>query len=148
MKKLLSLFLVFVMALGILPAGVLAAGDQEETLKEIEIYNGGTAMSYLVCNGRVQNLIYTYYNFTNRSGETVEIPAYCINPNSSGVPHVVREGESISYLVDGAMSAPKVLGVIANGYPTRSLDELGLVSKEDGFYATKIALWTYLLSYW
>ena len=148
MKKLLSLCLALVLALGLLPFGAGAAGSEQEALSELDIYSGGTRMSYLICNGRVQNLIYTYYNYTDRNGESHEIPAYCVNPNKDGVPHVVGPGESVSYLVQGSMTDPKVLGILANGYPTRSLEELGLESKEDAFYATKIALWTYLLSHW
>ena len=45
-------------------------------------------------------------------------------------------------------SDPKVLGIVANGYPTRSLEELGLENKYQGYYATKMALWCYLLSNW
>lgn len=37
---------------------------------------------------------------------------------------------------------------MANGYPTRSLAELGLENKYQGYYATKMALWCYLLSNW
>ena len=41
-----------------------------------------------------------------------------------------------------------MLGIVANGYPTRSLEELGLENKYQGYYATKMALWCYLLSNW
>ena len=148
MRKTISLLLAVVLTLGLLPLGAGAAGSEQEALSEIDIYSGGTRMSYLVCNGRVQQLVYTYYNYTGSGGESREIPAYCVNPNKDGVPHVVGPGESVSYLVQGSMTDPKVLGILANGYPTRSLEELGLASKEDAFYATKIALWTYLLSHW
>ena len=57
-------------------------------------------------------------------------------------------GESIEYLADEKASDPKVVGIVANGYPTRSLAELGLENKYQGYYATKMALWCYLLSNW
>ena len=57
-------------------------------------------------------------------------------------------GESIEYLADERASDPKVVGIVANGYPTRSLQELGLENKYQGYYATKMALWCYLLSNW
>jgi TQXA domain-containing protein len=41
-------------------------------------------------------------------------------------------------------SDPKVVGIVANGYPTRSLGELGLENKYQGYYATKMALWCIL----
>lgn len=57
-------------------------------------------------------------------------------------------GESIEYLADEKASDPKVVGIVANGYPTRSLTELGLENKYQGYYATKMALWCYLISDW
>ena len=147
-KRLLSILLVMMMALSILPTTSLAASSVEEALGEIDIYNGGTELSYLMINGRVRTLIYTYYNYVNAKGETREIPAYCVNPNITGVPQTVGVGESIEYLAEEKTSDPKVLGIVANGYPTRSLEELGLENKYQGYYATKMALWCYLLSNW
>ena len=103
---------------------------------------------YLSINGRVRTLIYTYYNYDNGSGVTREIPAYCVNPNITGVPQTVAPGESIEYLAEEKSSDPKVIGIVASGYPTRSLEELGLENKYQGYYATKMALWCYLLSNW
>ena len=147
-KRFLSILLAMVMAFSILPTASLAAGSVEEALGEIDIYNGGQELSYLMINGRVRTLIYTYYNYVNAKGEIKEIPAYCVNPNTTGVPQTVDVGESIEYLAEEKTSDPKVLGIVANGYPTRSLEELGLENKYQGYYATKMALWCYLLSYW
>ena len=147
-KQLLTALLAMIMAFSILPTASLAASSVEEALGEIDIYNGGKELSYLMINGRVQKLIYTYYNYVNSKGETREIPAYCVNPNIYGVPQSVEPGESIEYLAEEKTSDPKVLGIVANGYPTRTLAELGLENKEQGYYATKIALWCYLLSNW
>ena len=147
-KRLLSILLAMIMALSILPTTSMAADSVEEALGEIDIYNGGTELSYLMINGRVRTLIYTYYNYVNAKGETREIPAYCVNPNIYGVPQTVGVGESIEYLAEEKTSDPKVLGIVASGYPTRSLEELGLENKYQGYYATKMALWCYLLSNW
>ena len=147
-KRLLTTFLAFIMVFSLLPTASFAASSVEEALGEIDIYNGGKELSYLMINGRVRTLIYTYYNYVNSKGETKEIPAYCVNPNIYGVPQSVEPGESIEYLAEEKTSDPKVLGIVANGYPTRSLAELGLENKEQGYYATKIALWCYLLSNW
>ena len=147
-KRLLSILLAMVMAFSILPTASLAASSVEEALGEIDIYNGGEELSYLMINGRVRTLIYTYYNYVNAKGETKEIPAYCVNPNITGVPQTVAPGESIEYIAEEKTSDPKVLGIVANGYPTRSLEELGLENKYQGYYATKMALWCYLLSNW
>ena len=147
-KRVVSMLLAVIMLLGMFPVAAYAANSEEAALGEVDIYNGGYPLSYLSINGRVRELIYTYYNHVNRNGKTVEIPAYCVNPNIKGVPQTVAKGESIKYLANEIGSDPKVVGIVANGYPTRSLNELGLENKYQGYYSTKIALWCYLLSNW
>ena len=91
-KRIISMLLLVVMLLGMLPTAAFAADSVEEALGEIDIYNGGVRMSYLSINGRNRELIYTYYNYIDRNGQTREIPAYCVNPNIKGVPQTVSEG--------------------------------------------------------
>lgn len=144
----MCMLLAVVMMLGMFPGTAFAADSVEEALGEVDIYNGGQKLSYLSINGRVRELIYTYYNYVDRNGNTKEIPAYCVNPNTKGVPQTVPEGESIKYLAEEIGSDPKVMGIIANGYPHRGLGELKLENKYQAYYATKMALWCYLLSHW
>lgn len=147
-KRLVSMLLALVMVLGMLPVTVLAAGSEEEALGEVNIYNGEQKLSYLSINGRIRELIYTYFNHVDANGRTKEIPAYCVNPNTTGVPQTVGPGESIKYIAKEKGNDPKVMGIIANGYPTRGLSELKLENKYHAYYATKMALWCYLLPNW
>lgn len=147
-KRLVSMLLVLVMVLGMLPVTALAASSEEEALGEVNIYNGEQKLSYLSINGRIRELIYTYFNYVNSNGRTKEIPAYCVNPNIYGVPQTVGPGESIKYIAKEKGSDPKVMGIIASGYPTRGLSELKLENKYHAYYATKMALWCYLLPNW
>ena len=147
-KRLVSILLALVMVLEMLPATALAAGSEEEALGEVNIYNGEQKLSYLSINGRIRELIYTYFNHVDANGRTKEIPAYCVNPNTTGVPQTVGPGESIKYIAKEKGNDPKVMGIIANGYPTRGLSELKLENKYHAYYATKMALWCYLLPNW
>ena len=147
-KRLISMLLLVVMVLGMLPATALAASSEEEALGEVNIYNGEQKLSYLSINGRIRELIYTYFNYVGANGKTKEIPAYCVNPNTKGVPQTVAPGQSIKYMAKEKGSDPKVMGIIANGYPTRGLSELKLENKYHAYYATKMALWCYLLPNW
>ena len=142
------MLLVLVMVLGMLPVTASAASSEEEALGEVNIYNGEQKLSYLSINGRIRELIYTYFNHVDANGRTKEIPAYCVNPNIYGVPQTVGPGESIKYIAKEKGSDPKVMGIIANGYPTRGLSELKLENKYHAYYATKMALWCYLLPNW
>ena len=147
-KRFMSAFLAVIMLFSMLSTTAFAASSEEEALGEINIFNGGVTMSYLSINGRIREQIYTYYNRVTPSGAVKEIPAYCVNPNDKGVPQTVGVGESIKYLADEKAADPKVTGNIANGYPNRGLSELGLENKYHAYYATKMALWCYLLSHW
>ena len=147
-KRLIALLLVLVTVLGMLPTTVLAASSEEEALGEVNIHNGGQKLSYLSINGRVRELIYTYFNYVDSNGRTKEIPAYCVNPNTKGVPQTVAPGESIKYIAKEKGNDPKVMGIVANGYPTRGLGELKLENRYHAYYATKMALWCYLLPNW
>ena len=147
-KRMVSMLLALVMVLGMLPVTALAAGSEEEALGEVNIYNGEQKLSYLSINGRIRELIYTYFNHVDANGRTKEIPAYCVNPNTTGVPQTVAPGESIKYIAKEKGNDPKIMGIIANGYPTRGLSELKLENKYHAYYATKMALWCYLLPNW
>lgn len=148
MKRIISLMLTLAVALSLLILPTGAASTPEEALGEVNIYSGGYSMNYLAVNGRVQTQSYTYFLYENAAGETQEIPAYCVNPDQYGVPQTVPEGESIRYLAEEKASDPKVVGLVANMYPHRSLAELGLSNKYQAFYAGKIALWCYLIPKW
>lgn len=147
-RRLLALLLCIATILSLCTGFASAANTVEDALGEVDIYNGGYELAYLSINGRVQSQKYTYYNYINAAGQQKEIPAYCVNPNLYGVPQTVGVGESISYLAEEKTSDPKVMGIIANGYPTRGLAELGLENKYQAYYATKMALWCYLISGW
>lgn len=146
-KRILSIFLALLTVCGLIPMTALAVPNLEEAMAEVDIYSKGKDIVYLTSNGKVQNQKYTYYNYTSViTGETKEIPAYCVDPRLYGVPQMVSEGTPIKYSSNETVSDPKVCGIIANGYPHWSLAQLGLQSVEEAYYATKTALWCYILS--
>lgn len=147
-RRLLSLLLTFLTVFSLLPTAAFAADNEEDALGEVNIYNGEYELGYLAINGAVKKQIYTYFLYEANDGTQKESPAYCVNPNQYGVPQTVGPGESIKYLADEKASDPKVVGIISNGYPHRSLGELNLDNKYQAYYATKMALWCYLLPNW
>ena len=148
MKKVITILILLCFCLNLMPNASFAADSLDEALGEVSIYNGGSELKYLSVNGAVRPMTYVYFSYVNRLGQTKEIPAYCVNPNDKGVAQVVKQGQSVKYSAADKASDPKVMGIIACGYPTRSLKELGLENAEEAYYATKTALWCYLLSSW
>ena len=147
-RRLLALMLCIVTLLNIC-TGLAAASDSvEAALGEVDIYNGGYELGYLSINGAIRKQTYTYFKYQGNDGTMREVPAYCVNPTTTGVPKVVEPGQSVKYLAEEKSSDPKVVGIISNGYPHRSLGELNLDNKYQAYYATKMALWCYLISSW
>jgi len=77
-----------------------------------------------------------------RFGERGKNPL--LYPNEPGVGQV----GSYSVNCEALASDPKLVGIISNGYPRQNLASLGLRDKYEGYYATKIALWCYLINSW
>ena len=147
-QRILSFFLALLTLFGLFSTAAFAADTPEAALGEVNIYNGEHELDYLSINGAVKKQVYTYFLYESNNGIQKESPAYCVNPTTPGVPQTVDPGESIKYLADETASDPKVVGIISNGYPHRSLGELNLDNKYQAYYATKMALWCYLLPDW
>ena len=139
-KRLTALLLLVVTLIGMLPGAALAANTPGEALGEIAIYNGGEQLAYLAVNGRVQKLNYVYFEL-HTGGQIKQIPAYCVNPTTDGVPQVVGKGESIKYLAENQATDPKIVGIVGNGYPHRSLEELGKQMKKLGMLIVQDQVW-------
>lgn len=148
-KRIISLFLALVALLGILPVTSLAAPTLEEAMAEVDVYARNETLDWLTMNGSVKEQHYTYYKYESvQTGQVREIPAYCVDPRLYGVPALVPEGTPIKYTAPDTVSDPKVCGIIANGYPHEPLSTLNLNTPEEAYYATKTALWIYLLGNW
>ena len=129
-----ALLLLVVTLIGMLPGAALAANTPEEALGEINIYNGGEQLAYLAVNGRVQKLNYVYFKYElGSTGQIKQIPAYCVNPTTDGVPQAMGTGKSIEYLAQNQATDPKIVGIVGNGYPHRSLEELGLDNVQQAY---------------
>lgn len=148
-KRMIAMFLCIATMLSLCTGFASAASSTiDGALGEVNITNGDYKMSYLSMNGVVRSQSYTYFNYKSANGAVKEIPAYCINPTIKGVPQTVGPGQSIKYIANEASNDPKIVGIIANGYPHRGLSELKLENKYQAYYATKMALWCYLIDGW
>ena len=149
LRRLFSLLLAVLVLVGTFALPASAASTLEEAMAEVNVYAKNRDLNWLTMNGSIKTQHYTYYNYTSPiSGETQEIPAYCVDPRLYGVPALVPEGTAIKYSGERLVSDPKVCGIIANGYPHITLETLGVNNVEEAYYATKTALWIYLLDSW
>lgn len=115
-----------------------AADTPEAALGEVNIYNGEHELDYLSINGAVKKQVYTYFLYESTTVFKKNLRVLR-QPDYPRRPQTVGPGESIKYLADETASDPKVVGIISNGYPHRSLGELNLDNKYQAYYATKMA---------
>lgn len=95
----------------------------------------GSCEIYLEHEGTPKHTDYVVYK---KDGN--EYPAYCIDPELSGI----GTGGIGNYAVDVSTKFKdvKLWRAIINGYPYKSISELGVANKHEAFSATKFAIYT------
>ncbi len=130
LKKLLLVVTIFIMnGLGFMNA-VYAA-----TLSSAHIYSVGDCGELLKYKGVV---VQTYYVEYNNDG--IGHPAYCLDKNKHGVGADLDYGVSIQEAITDVGLWRRII----NGYPYKSIEELGVANKEEAFTATKQAIYCYI----
>lgn len=103
-------------------------------ISDNEMYSKGECERLLTYNG--MKVITTYIVY-NKNG--VEYPAYCLDvtkPGAEGGNYIVHAGNKVQDI--------NVWRAIINGYPYKSLAELGAANEGEAFTATKHAVYTLL----
>ena len=83
-------------------------------------------------------VVLAYYAQYEHNG--VSYPAYCLNKTKQGVTDDI----SYSVSVQDAITDVKLWRIIINGYPYKTIQELGVANKEEAFTATKQAIYCYI----
>lgn len=129
MKKLLVALAIFIInGLGFMNA-VYAT-----SIETANLYSIGDCGQLLKYKGEIVKVSYVQY-----SHDGVDYPAYCMNPNKPGA-----ETQSYSVSIQEAVNDVGLWRRIINGYPYKSIEELGVANKEEAFTATKHAIYCYL----
>ena len=97
--------------------------------------SGGDCGKLLTYKGIV---VETYYSQYINDG--VSYPAYCLDKTKQGVNNEI----SYSVSVQNAISDVKLWRIIVNGYPYKTIEQLGCRNKEEAFTATKQAIYCYI----
>ena len=85
------------------------------------------------------SIVITYYAGYTYDGITY--PAYCLDKTKQGVS-VTNPAYTVS--VEEAIKDVNLWKIIINGYPYKTIEELGVANKEEAFTATKQAIYTYI----
>jgi uncharacterized surface anchored protein len=157
-RKITAAILAAILLIGATPLTSLASdwggGDTlEDALSELKVGFDGTQLDWLALPTLgVVKLRYTYFMFINeRTGTIDEHPVYCIDPTKGGAYEIVRDigansdGSSTATYIRGDKAGDaKYRGILSAGYPHQQLGSIGLQTREEGYYATKLALWMYI----
>jgi hypothetical protein len=108
---------------------------QATDINTANIISGGDCGSLLIYKGVVVKAYYAEY-----IQDGISYPAYCLDKTKQGVTNDL----SYSVSVNEAITDVKLWRIITNGYPYKTIEELGCASKEEAFTATKQAIYCYI----
>ena len=92
--------------------------------------------------------IYLTYNqtfYTDNDGQ--RYIAYCLCPGLPGVGYVSGEKETYQVNINKLLDDDVIWRVLKNGYPNKSIDELGVETTDDAYFATMQAINSILRGY-
>ena len=130
-KKLISIISIIVILIGLIPISSKAAVPIDTAY----IYANKKTNGLLMWNGLK---IHTHMAVYKKDGK--EYPAYCMNRELPGV----EIGRSQTVDVKQLVNNTKIWRAIINGYPYKSISELGCNTEEEAYLATKQAVYCML----
>ncbi len=104
------------------------------SIDSANLYTIGDCGALLKYKGVEVKVSYVQYSY-----DGIDYPAYCMDPNKPGA-----ETQSYSVSVQDAVNDVGLWRRIINGYPYKSIEELGVANKQEAFTATKHAIYCYL----
>lgn len=130
-------FRKIILIVGILLLNIITVFNsvQAININSANIVSGGDCGSLLTYKGIVRKIYYAQY-----IQDGVVYPAYCLDKTKQGVTDEI----SYSVSVQNAISDVKLWRIIINGYPYKTIQELGCANKEEAFSATKQAIYCYI----
>ena len=136
-------FTAFLMsAFLLLTTGVqaFAGTSMENALNKVNLYvKQDKGAQLLTWKGIIDSNNFAPAVIVYQAEDGKEYPAFCANPNRPGVEDLA--GKSYDVDVDQLDTDPAVWGVITNGYPYKTPQELGVNTEYEAYYATKMAVW-------
>lgn len=129
-KTMLILMLLVAIDLSLVLNCVQAVDQTKEKIYEVDYCEG-----VLIYKGISRYAIYVVYEENG-----IEYPAYCINPNKKGV----GDTDAYDVNIEGYITDVKLWRIIINGYPYKSIEELGVANAKEAYLATKQAVYCYL----
>ena len=132
LKILLIVLLVIVANIGILVNTVQAVENGEQ----ITIYSKGYFNRVIGNNGIVIKTAHAVYQENGK-----EYPVYCLNRELHGVGEYIA---TYDVKDQGKIEDLGLWRVVINGYPYKSIEQLGVTNEEEAYIATKQSIYCYI----
>ena len=132
LKILLIVLLVIVANIGILVNTVQAVENGEK----ITIYSKGYFNRVIRNNGIVIKTAHAVYQENGK-----EYPVYCLNRELHGVGEYIA---TYDVKDQGKIEDLGLWRVVINGYPYKSIEQLGVTNEEEAYIATKQSIYCYI----
>lgn len=132
LKILLIILLVIVANIGILVNTVQAVENGEQ----ITIYSKGYFNRVIRNNGIVIKTAHAVYQENGK-----EYPVYCLNRELHGVGEYIA---TYDVKDQGKIEDLGLWRVVINGYPYKSIEQLGVTNEEEAYIATKQSIYCYI----
>lgn len=131
-KIALLIVLIAIMNIGLLINTVQAVEDGEQ----IKIYTKGYFNRIIKNNGIIIKTAHAVYQENGK-----EYPAYCLNRELHGVGDYIA---TYNVSNQGKLEDLGLWRVMINGYPYKTIEQLGVANEEEAFTATKQAIYCYI----
>ena len=144
--KILKLIIAFIMI--IIQSLLASTNVKAVNIGETKNLERGERGYYCVQKWDGSKWIFLTYNqtfYTDTDGQ--RYMAYCLSPGLPGVGYVSGEKESYSVKVNKLLDNDVIWRVLKNGYPNKSIDELGVETADDAYFATMQAINAILRGY-
>lgn len=146
MKKVLKMLIAFLVIMA--QAIILMNNVNAANIGEIKDLERGEKGYYCVQKWDGKKWIYLTYNqtfYTDSDGQ--RYMAYCLCPGLPGVGYVSGEKETYQVKINEQLDNDVIWRVLKNGYPNKSIEELGLETADDAYFATMQAINAILRGY-
>ncbi len=135
MKKAIKIITVILLIM-ILNCMLLVSTVQAVEHGQINIYTKGEFKRIIRFNGIIVKTAHAVYQHNG-----IEYPAYCLNKDVHGVGEHIATYD-VTY--QGKITDVNLWKVIINGYPYKTIEQLGVLDEGEAYTATKQAVYCYI----
>lgn len=132
MKRIIGIISIIIIFISILNVISLA------NIIDVNLYSKGRCGEILKKDGVILRIPLVVHKDENGN----EYPAYCLNKTKNGV-----DLDTYSVKLEEQIKDVKVWRAIINGYPYKSVSELGCETEKEAFAATKMAVYAMIYNY-